>query len=329
MADHAVDDNNDDGDIFIYRGGRAPQHITHARIDESVDEIEDNAFEYCRRLVKVETHDGIRKIGKGTFYYCESLRWMNLKSVVEIGRNAFTRCKNLETVEFGDRLETIGHSAFIGCTSIKHLKLPSIITMRGFAFSECTGITDVEFSERLETIEELCFYCCEHLQRIAIPLKRDLFTVGLLYSPDDDDQRYDEFDGCEQLTAVDLVGGIHKTVASLHMESWRTEMNTKINQINQDLPNTPVSEKTDEIKRWMDSVIDKMDHYKSEHYRYVKEGITLLELALWKFKLGEKEEYAAEGKRKKAKVESARKEGRITCGADIVIKNVLPFLQLE
>ena len=81
----------------------------------------------------------------------------------------------------------------------------------------------------------------------------------------------------------------------------------------------------------MEVVIDKMDHYKAEHYRYVKEGITLLELALWKAKLGEKEDSSVEGPTKKAKVdsESTRKERRVTCGADIVIKNVLPFLELK
>ena len=59
--------------------------------------------------------------------------------------------------------------------------------------------------------------------------------------------------------------------------------------------------------------------------------ILLLELALWKAKLGEKEDSSAEGRTKKAKidVESVRKERRITCGADMVIKNVLPFLQLK
>ena len=104
----------------------------------------------------------------------------------------------------------------------------------------------------------------------------------------------------------------------------------EINRINQVLPNTSAYDKGDEIRQWMHSVTDKMDHYKAEHYRYVKEGTTLLELALWKAKLDEKEESSEEGKAKKAKVdtESARKERRITCGADTVIKNVLPFLQL-
>ena len=321
MADHAEDDF--DGEIFIYRGGRAPQHVTHVLIDKSVDEIEDYAFSSCKRLVQVDTHNGLRKIGKYAFMRCISLPHINLKSAVEIEESAFYNCANLESIEFGDRLETIGLCAFQECTSLKTpLKLPSIITIGRAAFLGCQHITDVEFSERLETIGANAFWKCERLQRIVIPMKRDLFAFDYVW------QKYSQFDGCEQLTTVDLVGGIHKTVASLHMERWRTEMISGINQINQVLPNA--CDKTVEIRQWMNSVIDKLDHYKSEHYRYVKEGITLLELALWKAKLDEKGEYAAEGKPKKAKIdeEIARKDKRMTCGADIVINNVLPFLQL-
>eukprot|EP00574_Skeletonema_japonicum_P000328 CAMPEP_0201740244 /NCGR_PEP_ID=MMETSP0593-20130828/46204_1 /ASSEMBLY_ACC=CAM_ASM_000672 /TAXON_ID=267983 /ORGANISM="Skeletonema japonicum, Strain CCMP2506" /LENGTH=101 /DNA_ID=CAMNT_0048234549 /DNA_START=676 /DNA_END=977 /DNA_ORIENTATION=- len=101
-------------------------------------------------------------------------------------------------------------------------------------------------------------------------------------------------------------------------------MIAEIDRINQVLPATRVNEKTNEIQQWMELVLDKMDHYKAEHYRYVKEGVTLLELALWKAKLGEEEEKYGEGRSKKAKVdaESARKERRITSGADVVMKNV-------
>ena len=322
MADHA--DDNDIRDIFIYRGGRAPLHVTHVRIDKSVDEIEKNAFRYCEDLLQVDTHDGIRKVGRSAFLICKSLRRINLKSVVEIDDFAFYGCANLESVEFGDRLETIGSLAFRAC-SLTHLKLPSIITIEAVAFYDCTRLIDIELSERLETIEAQAFGHCERLQRIAIPLKRDVLPI------DDEWQKYNQFDECEQLTTVNLVGGIQKTVASLHMDSWRTEMIAEINRINQILPTTLAPEKTDVIRQWMESVVDKIDHYKAEHYRYVKEGITLLELAVWKSKLGEKEEYAAEGETKKAKVdpERERKERRITCGASIVIKNVLPFLQLQ
>ena len=327
MADHAVEEDFFDGDIFIYRGGPAPQHITHACIDKSLDEIEDKTFYGCYNLAQVETHDGLRKVGEWAFRYCRSLKRINLKYAVELGYGSFYMCRNLESVEFGDVLETIGNFAFRDCYSLKtSFKLPSIITVGIGSFGNCTYLSDVELSERLQTIGECAFYGCKRLQRVAIPLKRNLFVY------DDDTQEYSQFDACEQLVTIDLVGQAHtKTIASLHMESWRTEMIVEINRINQVLPNTRADDKSGEIRQWMESLLDKMDHYKAEHVRYVKEGITLLELALWKAKLGEKEDDFGEGKTKKAKIdtESARKEKRITCGAETVIKIVLPFLQLE
>eukprot|EP00985_Skeletonema_marinoi_P022458 scaffold14356_cov194-Skeletonema_marinoi.AAC.3 len=298
MADHADDDV---GDIFVYRGGRVPRHVTRVRIDKSVEEIEEIAFYNCEHLVHVETHDGIRRVRKCAFYNCKLLRRIHLKSVVEIGKCAFK-----------------------GCRSLQHLNLPSIITIGRLAFWKCMALTDVELSERLETIKGRAFLDCKRLQRIAIPLKRDMIPF------DDILQQYNQFDQCEHLVTVDLVGGIHKTIASFHMEKWRTEVEEEIHRINQVLPYTPADDKAEAIRQWMDAVLDKMDHYKGEHYRYVKEGITLLELALWKAKLGEKEDSSKEGRTKKAKVDavSARKGTRITYGAEIVIKNVLPFLKL-
>ncbi|KAK1738535.1 leucine-rich repeat domain-containing protein [Skeletonema marinoi] len=212
MADHADDGNDYDGDVFVYRGGRAPRHITHVRIDESVDVIKENAFNGCEDLVQVETHDGIRKVGQWAFLKCISLRQISLKHVVEIDGYAFYFCENLADVEFGDNLETIGERAFDGCCSLEHLKLPSIITIGMQAFWKCKALKDVEFSERLETIESNAFYGCDRLEGIAIPLKRDMFPLDWLH------QKYDQFDGCDQLKTVDLVGGITKL---LHRCTWK------------------------------------------------------------------------------------------------------------
>ncbi len=320
MADHADDGGGDD--IFVYRGGRAPQHITHVVIDKSVDVIEKHAFDNCVNLANVETHDGITKVGLGAFYECTSLKRIDLKFVVEIDKAAFFGCENLEFVE-GDKLEWVAKGAFGDCSSLRRLKLPSIRWIGTGAFYDCRALMDIELSERLDYIGMSGFDDCRRLQRIAIPPKRHLFMFDVSR------QKYTQFDNCFQLVTVDLVGGMHKTVASLQMDCWRIEMISEIDRINQVLSTTTRIEKTEEIRQWMESVMDKMDHYKAEHYRYLKEAITLLELALWKAKLGEKEENYAEGKTKKAKIdtESARKEKRITSGADIVIKNVLPFLQ--
>ena len=145
------------------------------------------------------------------------------------------------------------------------------------------------------------------------------------------------FDECYNLSQVDLVGGIHKTISSLLLESWRNEMNDVINEINYVLPNTTTHEKTRAIRHWIERVIRRITHYKSEHCRLLKEFTTLLELALWKIKLDEEfgealsNEDNESNATKKAKIDidAVRHEARITSGANIVIKNVLPFLKLE
>eukprot|EP00985_Skeletonema_marinoi_P017806 scaffold9856_cov129-Skeletonema_marinoi.AAC.3 len=44
-----------------YVVGRAPRHVTHVLIDESVEVIEVDAFGDCLHLVQPDTHDGIRE----------------------------------------------------------------------------------------------------------------------------------------------------------------------------------------------------------------------------------------------------------------------------
>ena len=111
-------------------------------------------------------------------------------------------------------------------------------------------------------------------------------------------------------------------------------MKEEIDSINQTLPRTRSAEKTTAMLCWIGSVQRRIAYYKTEHRVLVKEAMTLLELALWKAKLLDEEERKCEAEEKmsqKAKIgkESTRSEHRVTCGANIVIKNVLPFLALE
>eukprot|EP00985_Skeletonema_marinoi_P014465 scaffold7337_cov106-Skeletonema_marinoi.AAC.1 len=110
-------------------------------------------------------------------------------------------------------------------------------------------------------------------------------------------------------------------------------MKDEINSINQALHNAysryaPC--KTLLIQQWIRSVIRRIDHYKTEQKALLKEATTLLELALWKAKIDEKEDHGEVNvKRVKIDTQSKRNERRITSGANIVIKNVLPFLELK
>ena len=326
MADHAAGD-----DIFVYTGWRAPQHVVNAIIDESVDEIDNNAFDGNRNLKSVVCHDGLLKIGKWVFYNCSSLQRVKMPGVKIIEGEGFYRCNSMTHVEF-DKLETIGGNAFTSCTSLQRIKLPKVKSIGFNAFMN-SGVDELEFGEDLETMGNSAFRGSK-LKRIAIPLKGEMFQWNDYYGT------YTQFHDCHNLATVDLVGGVHKTVSSLHLESWRNEMNEEIERINQVLPGTAHDEKTDVIMQWIQSVISEIEHYKSEHLAILREVAALLELALWKAKLDDfnveddkkcSVVSVAEKTAKKAKVdvEYARREARITSGADIIIKNVLPYLKME
>jgi hypothetical protein len=323
MAD--VDDN-----IFVYLGGDqvVPDDVTHVIIDRSVKIIPRGAFRLREQLVSVKMHEGIEKVEEDAFIGCRFLRGkIKLLGVREIQEEAFYSCRALTDVQFDDELETIKKSAFRYCESLQTIIMSSVRIIEAGVFEDCEQLTDVEFGCNLETIQQHAFYTCSNLRRIAIPLKDDMFPLHALH------ERYTQFDDCLNLETVDLVGGIHKAVSSLLLDCWQTEMIAEIDRINQDLPSTYSWEKAGAIRTWIRRVIDRMEHYKAEHYRLLKEDMTLLELALWKAKLDEKEgdnsNQKVQAKRAKVDVESVRKERRIKSGADIIIRNVLPFLQLS
>ena len=141
-----------------------------------------------------------------------------------IGYGAFTHCVELTDLEFGYKLETIRQYAFSHCCSLRSIVMPSVTIIEMYAFNDCVQMTDLDLSERLETIGQRAFHNCNRLRRITLPLRDNIIEGYVFYN-------------CAKLTTVDLVGGIHKTVASLHLESWRNEMNGEINRINQALPN--------------------------------------------------------------------------------------------
>ncbi len=303
MADHA-EDGDDDG-VFVYMGGSVPQHlretITHVRIHKSFKIITARAFEDCKNLVSIEMHEGVAIIEEYAFCNCYSLREIELPGVMVIIYRAFWSCTALEDVEFGDKLEIIGQYAFSGCYSLRSIKLPTVRVIEDGAFASCEQLTDVDFSKDLEQIDGGAFEECPNLRRIAIPLTCNLLDIDI-----------DMFIDCPNLSQVDLVGGIHKTISSLFLDSWRNEMNDEINQINYDLPNTP-DDKLAEIHEWMERVLAYIRDYKSEHYALLKNNMTQLELALWKANLPNV-------------AVADRQQARVTCGANIIIPHVLSFL---
>ena len=323
MADDQLLADDDDDAAFVFMGGdqEVPRDVRRVRIDESIDTIPEGLFCMFEELIDLEGHDKLKRIEAEAFDGCHSLRRMsNMSCVRQIDENAFFGCRALSDLEFR-KLVIIGCSSFAFCESLRSINLPSVRRVEGCAFQGCKALTDAVFGKDLEEIEGSAFHECTALRRIVIPLKRDL----IIY--------WNAFSECENLSRVDaLVGGIHNTISSLHMKSWRDELNAEIDRINQILPGISASDKTEAIQQWMRSLFQKIKHYKTEHRVLVKEAMTLLELALWKANLDDNEAGvpSQEGVRvTRRQVKRARKERCITSGAGIIIKNVLPFLELK
>ena len=269
-----------DDDVFVYMGGVVPQHlrdtITHVRVHKSVKIISDGAFEDCNNLVSIEMHDGVEIIKHGAFWMCPYLRGINLSGVRVIESFAFYQCKVLRDVEFGNKLETIGELAFAS-TNLKEVQLPNVKVIGNNAFAACKYLTEVEISKDLETVGRAGFHNCRRLRCITIPLKDSMFGNHAVFTE------------CDDLSRVDLIGGFRQTISSLLLDNWRDEMNDEIDSFNQGPPSDSY-DKTASIRRWMETIIRRLEHFKSEHYALLKKSMTELELALWKANLHEEDE---------------------------------------
>ncbi len=300
-------------DVFVYTGDCVPNDIIHAIVDPSVDTIRRRAFQQCTRLESIAMHAGVKIIEHGAFRNCPSLKRVKLSGVRVIEGWAFMDCSSLEDMDFGDQIETIGNAAFIRCKSLRDINLRTGREIGEYAFYDCIQATSVELPGCLERIGKCAFNNCPSLRRIATPF--DMLDDNVF-----------GFNQCDNLSQVDIVGKIQRNVSSLPLERWRNEMNEEINRINRILPNTAA------IEQWKRSVVCKMEH------KQLTEAISLLELALWKAQLDKSKEEVVEveeslgvkppAKKSKIDVATAIQEKRITSGASIVIKNVLPFLSL-
>eukprot|EP00986_Skeletonema_menzelii_P010178 scaffold4862_cov133-Skeletonema_menzelii.AAC.7 len=304
---HKMEEAQDDDEIFVYMGGdeRVPNGVRRARIHEDVKIIPARAFQHRSHLVSAEFHDDIEIIEVGAFCGCWSLRSVKLLGVKIVRASVFKHCTGLTDVEFGNKLEIIENHAFYDCTALRIITIPSARTIGRWAFCYCEQLTDLDLPEGLETLEEGAFCNCRRLKRIAVPLKSEMIENNVCY-------------GCSNLTTVDLVGGIHKTVASLHLEQWRNYMKDGIDRINRTLSNTEHYSKTGAIR----SLTHRLDYYKAKHNELLKEATTLLDLVLWKANLDDYEGGKREGVRTtRRQRKRTRKEIRVTSGASIVIKN--------
>jgi hypothetical protein len=114
--------------------------------------------------------------------------------------------------------------------------------------------------------------------------------------------------------------GMADSVEALAFKVWRDHITDTIHTANFqcNMDNTVI----------LHRIQAKVAHFEDEYLR-LKEITSIIELALWKLRMTEnilQEEVSHCQKKMKTDESSILRQCRITCGADIVIRHILPYL---
>ena len=157
-------------------------------LPDSLEQIDEGAFEACWSVKKVRWGNGLKIIGDRAFSTAgiESLELP--PSVQSIGYGAFSGCDNLEhAVVYGNLRElvfqhcsklksaavlnasTIGNSAFYQCEALESVYLADTITQMGGAFCGCKRLKTLRLPAGITELSAGTFRDCTGLESIVVP----------------------------------------------------------------------------------------------------------------------------------------------------------------
>ena len=146
-----------------YRG------LTTVSLGNCLKVIEDNAFEGCVELVKLDMPNSLETIKGGAFSSCGFSVVEIADGVKEIGENAFSRNSTLNSVKIGKSVTTIGRQAFSECPALTSVTLgENLKFIKTSAFERCTVLSDIILPSSLQVIDSRAFHSTA-LVSVSVP----------------------------------------------------------------------------------------------------------------------------------------------------------------
>ena len=156
------------------------QFVKEVIIHDSVTNIGENAFSYCKGLTSIIIPDSVTSIGFAAFEDCTSLTDVTIgNGVTSIGEAAFLGCTGLTSITIPG-VTSIGDSAFSGCTGLTSITIPdSVINIGNEAFYKCIGLTDVTIGNGVASFERSAFFGCTGLTSLTVePGNANYYSSG-------------------------------------------------------------------------------------------------------------------------------------------------------
>ena len=132
---------------------RYQDNLTELKLPESVTEIKEYAFAYCKGItgLKEDFAANIKEIQTGCFYNCTGMKNLVIPACIEeIGYQAFSQCTGLEMVMIPDSVKTLGEAAFENDTALKEVTVPGDAEyVRSYVgpFKGCTHIEKATYTK--------------------------------------------------------------------------------------------------------------------------------------------------------------------------------------
>ena len=164
------------------------QEIQDLVIPNTVDSIQNYAFDACYSLKSVTVSSSVKGIGNSTFQNCCFLKkdfvnnssldaeengyWGALVGESEVDgliiqETTVVGCrKNVTTISIPDYITNIGNNAFYDCSSLTSITIPNSVTNIGnSAFYDCSSLTSITIPNSVTSIGTSAFSKCSSLSQ--------------------------------------------------------------------------------------------------------------------------------------------------------------------
>lgn len=181
------------GDNAFYNAG-----FTTLTMPASLRSIGVNAFRNCNNLTTVALNDELSELGFGAFWFCQSLKQVNIPLGLDTIKPYTFAETALETVDIPGHIEVVDSFAFTNCNALRAVTIADGVTaIKGGVFSDCGQLSTLTLPASLSTIGHDTFHDCTALTAVSLP-------AGLRRIDDD------LFSGCSNLSTVHLGAGIEE-----------------------------------------------------------------------------------------------------------------------
>ena len=168
-------------------------NLTTVSFPDSLEIIEANAFEECKRLEKIELPAGII-IDDYAFLNCTSLKEIIIRpsekdeqAAAIIGYGSFEGCSSLESIDAQSPISSVGVSAFASCEKLMSVSFPEgLISIDSLAFENCGSLEIVSIPNSVKYVSSSGFSGCDNLSYNYPSSLNYYWSKGTLYLGNED-----------------------------------------------------------------------------------------------------------------------------------------------